>query len=122
LTLLFVLLLAEPAEAATTEANINAPAGTLADVAFSIGRQTGVSISLQGGIAGRRAPAIRGRMAPAAALRRLAEASGLTLRSAGTDSFGLRRSSSPLVDGTRSPSALPGNGPGSTVVTSALPA
>jgi len=49
-------------------------------VALSIGRQSGVSVSLRGDIAARPAPAIRGRMSAVDALRRLAAASGLQLR------------------------------------------
>lgn len=47
---------------------------------MSIGRQTGVSISLKGDIARLPAPAIRGRLSAAAALRQLARASNLHVK------------------------------------------
>lgn len=79
--------LATSASAATAATVINAPAGTVADVAFAIGRQAGVSISFSGNVTARRATAIRGRMPAAAALRRLAASSGLELRAVGPRSF-----------------------------------
>jgi outer membrane receptor protein involved in Fe transport len=80
-------LLATSASAAAAATVINAPAGTVADVAFAIGRQAGVSISFTGNVTSRRATAIRGRMPAAAALRRLAASSGLDLRAGGPRSF-----------------------------------
>lgn len=82
-------LLASPAGAAAAAAtNISTASGTVAEVAFAIGRQTGVSISFQGGmLSASRVPAIRGRMSPEAALRRLAKAGGLHLRAVGPRAF-----------------------------------
>jgi outer membrane receptor protein involved in Fe transport len=89
--------LVAPASAAAAAPIINAPAGTVAEVAFAIGRQAGVSIAFSGNVTSRRTAAIRGRMPAADALRRLAANSGLELRSVGPRSFVLapKRSTAP---------------------------
>ena len=57
-------------------------------MAFAIGRQAGISISVPDrSLLGRPAPAIRGRMESADALARLAKASGLQLKKVGANSF-----------------------------------
>lgn len=74
---LAVAALPTSALAASAAQPIDARGDTVGAVAFAIGKQARVSVSLQGNVTSRPARPVRGRLTPEAALRRLADASGL---------------------------------------------
>lgn len=78
-----------PALAATAAQPIDARGDTVGTVAFAIGKQARVSISLKGNITSRPARPVRGRLTPEAALRRLAASANLDVRSVGPAAFAL---------------------------------
>jgi outer membrane receptor protein involved in Fe transport len=90
------LILAAPGHAASRPIDVSP--GTVGQVAFAIGRQAGVSISVPDrSILKRRAPAIRGRMEASDALARLAKASGLRVAKVGANSYLLLAEAVPIA-------------------------
>jgi iron complex outermembrane recepter protein len=76
--------------AGTREDRIDVPAGSVADAAIAIARQTGTSIIVADpNAAQRRAPRIRGRMTPREAVRRLANSANLTIVAVGSTAWRL---------------------------------
>lgn len=84
---LAVAALPSPALAAAAAQPIDARGDTVGKVAFAIGQQARVSISLQGNVTMRPARPVRGRLTAEAALRRLAADSGLDVRPIGHTAF-----------------------------------
>lgn len=79
-----------PLAAETAAVRIDVPAGTVAEAAIAIARQTGTSIVVTDpAIASRRAPRIRGRMTAREAVRRLADGANLTFGAVGSSAWRL---------------------------------
>lgn len=83
---LAVAALPSPA-VATAAISIDARGDTVGAVAFAIGKQARVNISLKGDVARQAAWPVRGKLSPEAALRKLAADSGLELKAVGPKSF-----------------------------------
>jgi outer membrane receptor protein involved in Fe transport len=86
LLLLSLSLASTGAWASATQISVGA--GTVAQAAYRLGQQTGVSIAIRDPLAARRmVPALRGKMMPAQAVGRLAGMAQLRLRTVGPRSF-----------------------------------
>lgn len=88
--------------AGTREDRIDVPAGSVADAAIAIARQTRTSIIVADPNAGqRRAPTIRGRMTPREAVRRLADSANLRVVAVGSTAWRLEPRPHPRSAGRR---------------------
>lgn len=95
-------LLSLPAALQARNLTIDVPQGTVAEVAFGLGKQAGLSIAIKDrSVSGRRAMSIRGRMSSAAAVSLLARSAGLEARAVGPRSFILVRAAAVQPKGVR---------------------